>query len=128
MFDHRFLPEIFKSHVFVIGGREFSSDELLSERGLLPVIAYYAEETAKFVFDGMSLGVEVLEDETALLGQRVEFADAESIGLPESIRAPMVFHAALEVLGTDLEPKVVVLDELMRRLELGEPICAAPGL
>lgn len=124
MFDSSFLAYIFRGHRFVFQGVELDSDDVLTERGFLPVIAYWADQTSRHLFQGMGLGIDVVEDDATLLGQRVIFLDSADTGVPESIRAPLLLHSALEVFGVTLEPRQVDLDPLYDRLMKGEPICA----
>lgn len=124
MFDPAYLAYIFRDHQFTFQGEQFSSADVLSERGFLPVIAYYADETSKWLFQGMGIGLEVYDDSVAMLGQRAEFLPSDETGVPDSIRAPLLLHSALEVLGVGLEPQLVNLDPLYERLVNGEPICA----
>jgi hypothetical protein len=124
MFDPSFLTYIFKDHRFYFQGIEMNSRDVLTERGFLPIVAYYADQNARYLFQGMGLGIDVVEDDATLLGQRVIFLDSEATGVPEAIRAPMLLHSTLEVLGVTLRPQPIDLDPLFDRLMKGEPICA----
>lgn len=124
MFDSSFLSYIFREHRFYFQGVEMDSKDVLTERGFLPVIAYYADQTSRYLFQGMGLGIDVVEDDATLLGQRVIFLSSEQTGVPESIRAPLLLHSTLEVFGVQIEPQPIYLDPLFDRLMSGEPICA----
>mgnify|MGYP001312394323 CR=1 FL=1 len=128
MFNTSFLPYIFRDFTFTLQGVEMAPEDVLTERGLLPVIAHHADETSKWLFQGMGIGMDLVDDEESLIGQRVEFFKSEHCGVPDVMRAQFLLHSALEVLGVGLEPQQVLLDDLMNRLAAGEPICATPGM
>ena len=128
MFNTSFLPYIFRGHTFTLQGIELDAEDVLTERGLLPVIAHHADETSKWLFQGMGIGMVLVDDEESLIGQRVDFFHSENCGVPDVMRAQFILNSALEVLGVGLEPSPVSLDALMDRLASGEPICAAPGM
>jgi hypothetical protein len=123
MFDSRYLTHIFREHKFTFQGLELSAEDVLTERGFLSVIAYYADQTSRYLFSGIGLGIDLIEDENTMLGQRVHFVESEVSGVPESLRAPIMLHATMEVLGITLEPQLINLDPLYDRLAKGEPIC-----
>jgi hypothetical protein len=123
MFDSRYLTHIFRDHKFTFQGLELSAGDVLTERGFLSVIAYYADETSRYLFKGLGIGIDLIADDNTMLGQRVHFVESVVSGVPESLRAPLMLHATMEVLGITFEPALVNLDPLYDRLSKGEPIC-----
>lgn len=93
---------------FTFYGKSISSQDAFANSGLLPSIAQRADKTCSFCL-GYGIGASFVEDETAMLGFKVQFDEIT----PDILRLAYLYDAILAIIDSAEDKQEVSLDDLI---------------
>lgn len=93
---------------FTFYGKAISNQDAFADNGLLPSIAQRADKTCSFCL-GYGIGASFVEDETAILGFKVQFDEIT----PDVLRLTYLYDAILAIIDSAENKQEVSLDDLI---------------
>lgn len=93
---------------FTFYGKIINCQEAFANNGLLPSIAQRADKACSFSF-GYGIGASFVEDETAMLGFKVQFDEIT----PDILRLAYLYDAVLAIIDSAEDKQEVSLDDLI---------------